>query len=85
MLFHYLKYLFNPAVYPQIAILVRLRVLDPDECGIVRWMGVFTHGPRVCLEFELLDRSLRDLTQQTERHVLPLARIRIILEQVWLG
>ena len=47
-------------------------------------MGVFTHGPRICLEFELLDRSLRDLTQQTEHHILPLMQIKIILQQVWL-
>ncbi|CAL8269012.1 unnamed protein product [Arctogadus glacialis] len=66
----------------EIAILERLQVLDPDECGIVRWMGVFKHGPRICLEFELLDRSLRDLTQQTEHHILPLMQIKIILQQL---
>ncbi|XP_059923437.1 homeodomain-interacting protein kinase 2-like [Gadus macrocephalus] len=66
----------------EIAILERLQVLDPDECGIVRWMGVFRHGPRICLEFELLDRSLRDLTQQTEHHILPLMQIKIILQQL---
>ena len=35
-----------------------LTVLDPDGGGIVRWMDVFQHGPKICLEFELLDKSL---------------------------
>ncbi|CAL8314153.1 unnamed protein product [Lota lota] len=66
----------------EIAMLKRLRVLDPDGCGIVRWMGVFKHGPQICLEFELLDKCLRDLTRQTELHILPLMQIKIILEQL---
>ncbi|CAL8393621.1 unnamed protein product [Arctogadus glacialis] len=64
-----------------IARLMCLTVLDPDGGGIVRWMDVFQHGPKICLEFELLDKSLRYLTQQKELHILPLNQIKIILEQ----
>ncbi|KAK0133811.1 Homeodomain-interacting protein kinase 3 [Merluccius polli] len=68
----------------EIAILRQLQVLDPDRCGIVRWMGAFVHCPHICLEFELLAKSLLDVTEQAERHTLPLMQIKIILEQVEL-
>jgi hypothetical protein len=61
-----------------------LRVLDPDSCGIVKWMGFFKHGPHVCLVFELLKQSLMDFAMLTANHTLPLRQIKHILEQVRL-
>ena len=61
-----------------------LRALDPDRCGIVRWMGDFKHGPHVCLVFELLEQSLWDFTQQTANNALPLMQLKHVVGQVWL-
>lgn len=44
----------------EISILKRLRCLDPDTCNIVRWNGFFFDQEHICLNFELLDQSLRD-------------------------
>ena len=61
-----------------------LRFLDPDRCGIVRWMGVFKHGPHICLVFELLEQSLMDFVEQTADNTLPLMQIKHIVAQVRL-
>ena len=61
-----------------------LKTLDPERCGIVRWMGDFRHGPHRCLVFELLDQTLTDFAWQREDHSLPLDQIRNIVEQVRL-
>ena len=63
--------------------LTYLRALDPDSCGIVRWLGDFKHGPHICLVFELLEQSLLDFVCQTANHCLPLMQIKHIVEQVW--
>ncbi|CAL8398598.1 unnamed protein product [Arctogadus glacialis] len=65
----------------EIVMLRFLRVVDPDTCGIVRWMGFFKHGPHVCLVFELLKQSLMDFAMQTADRTLPLRQIKHILEQ----
>ncbi|KAG7271432.1 hypothetical protein CRUP_013682, partial [Coryphaenoides rupestris] len=59
-----------------------LRCLDPDVSGIVRYMGHFKHGPHHCLEFELLNMSLLNLTEDAEDKKLPLMQIRDILKQM---
>ena len=61
-----------------------LRALDPERCGIVRWMGTFNHGPHACLVFELLDQSLFDFARQRADCTLPLMQIIQIVEQVML-
>ncbi|KAG7265926.1 hypothetical protein CRUP_036119 [Coryphaenoides rupestris] len=62
--------------------LTGLRCLDPDVSGIVRFLGHFNHGSHICLEFELLDMSLRDLVLQAEHNRLPLMQIRNILKEM---
>uniref|UniRef100_A0A671Y8W6 Protein kinase domain-containing protein n=1 Tax=Sparus aurata TaxID=8175 RepID=A0A671Y8W6_SPAAU len=56
-------HIFNQA-RREIEILKRLRGLDPDTCNIVKWNGFFFHKENICLNFELLDKSL---TQQQIR------------------
>ncbi|CAL8239986.1 unnamed protein product [Gadus morhua 'NCC'] len=70
------------AARQEIVMLRFLRVLDPDSCGIVKWMGFFKHGPHVCLVFELLKQSLMDFAMLTANHTLPLRQIKHILEQL---
>ena len=62
--------------------LTDLQALDPDMCGIVRWLGNFNHGPHACLVFELLDQSLLDFAWQRADHTLPLMQIKEIVQQV---
>ncbi|CAL8258648.1 unnamed protein product [Arctogadus glacialis] len=63
----------------QIQVLRCLRALDPEKCGIVRWMGA---RPHFCLVFELLDQSLLAFAHQTANHCLPLMQIKNIVEQL---
>ncbi|CAL8382597.1 unnamed protein product [Gadus morhua 'NCC'] len=70
------------SVKQEIHILRCLRALDPEKCGIVRWMGALKHGPHFCLVFELLDQSLQAFAHQTENHCLPLMHIKNIVEQL---
>lgn len=67
-------------LYPQLAMLERIRALDPDRCAIVRWNGCFQDRGHVCLEFELLHMSLRDFLK--ENQALSLDDIRTVLNQV---
>ncbi|CAL8259596.1 unnamed protein product [Arctogadus glacialis] len=69
-------------VRQEIHILRCLRALDPEKCGIVRWMGALKHGPHFCLVFELLDQSLLAFAHQTANHCLPLMQIKNIVEQL---
>ena len=78
------KISLEPALYSQVFMLTYLRALDPDMCGIVRWMGMFNHGPHPCLVFELLEQSLYDFVRQRPNHKLPVMQIRPIVEQVRL-
>ncbi|XP_047435076.1 homeodomain-interacting protein kinase 1-like [Mugil cephalus] len=67
----------------EIKILKELQSLDPDECNFVRWAGLFYHQRFICLQFELLDLSLRDYMK--ERHYQPLSVqcIRPVLHQAF--
>ena len=60
--------------------LERLRTLGPERGTIVRWNGCFQDRLHVCLEFELLGRSLQDYLD--EYIALELDWIRSILCQV---
>ncbi|CAL8308757.1 unnamed protein product [Boreogadus saida] len=68
--------------FGKIQVLKCLRALDPEKCGIVRWMGALKHGPHFCLVFELLEQSLQAFAHQTANHCLPLMQIKNIVEQV---
>ncbi|CAL8320538.1 unnamed protein product [Boreogadus saida] len=70
------------AAKQELIMLRLLRFLDPDRCGIVRWMGVFKHGPHICLVFELLEQSLMDFVDQTADNTLPLMQIKHIVAQL---
>uniref|UniRef100_A0A8C4ZCN9 Protein kinase domain-containing protein n=1 Tax=Gadus morhua TaxID=8049 RepID=A0A8C4ZCN9_GADMO len=70
------------AAKQELIMLRLLRFLDPDRCGIVRWMGVFKHGPHICLVFELLEQSLMDFVEQTADNTLPLMQIKHIVAQL---
>ncbi|CAL8398063.1 unnamed protein product [Arctogadus glacialis] len=70
------------AAKQELIMLRLLRFLDPDRCGIVRWMGVFKHGPHICLVFELLEQSLMDFVEQTADNILPLMQIKHIVAQL---
>ncbi|XP_030201474.1 homeodomain-interacting protein kinase 2 isoform X2 [Gadus morhua] len=45
-------------------------IQELDTSHIVRWSGWFESGPHFCLEFELLDRSLRDVLDWRKRMTL---------------
>ncbi|CAL8400601.1 unnamed protein product [Gadus morhua 'NCC'] len=70
------------AAKQELIMLRLLRFLDPNRCGIVRWMGVFKHGPHICLVFELLEQSLMDFVEQTADNTLPLMQIKHIVAQL---
>ncbi|CAL8308787.1 unnamed protein product [Boreogadus saida] len=70
------------SVRQEIHILRCLRALDPEKCGIVRWIGALKHGPHFCLVFELLEQSLQAFAHQTANHCLSLMQIKNIVEQL---
>ncbi|KAJ3608109.1 hypothetical protein NHX12_025159 [Muraenolepis orangiensis] len=53
-----------------------------DKRQLVSFMGCFFDGPLICLEYELLDRSLYNVTQASPHGYLPLPTIRYIMEQL---
>ncbi len=65
----------------EIAILKRLRCLDSDTCSIVKWNGYFFDKDHICLNFELLDRSLYDYMEDRNKG-LPMSELRSILFQL---
>lgn len=65
----------------EIAMLKRLRCLDPDTCNIIRWNEFFFHRDMICLSFELLDLSLRDFMINRENAPLPMSELRPIIHQ----
>uniref|UniRef100_H3DL61 Protein kinase domain-containing protein n=1 Tax=Tetraodon nigroviridis TaxID=99883 RepID=H3DL61_TETNG len=60
----------------------KIRYLDPDKCNIVRWYSAFEDRGHLCLEFELLDKSLRHLLKERNFQPLMLKEIRPIVQQV---
>nr|XP_046234346.1 homeodomain-interacting protein kinase 2-like [Scatophagus argus] len=66
----------------EIKILKKLWTLDPDKCSLVRWNGSFFHERFICLEFELLDQSLHEYTQQRQDQPLSMAEIRPVIHQL---
>uniref|UniRef100_A0A3P8SSR4 Protein kinase domain-containing protein n=1 Tax=Amphiprion percula TaxID=161767 RepID=A0A3P8SSR4_AMPPE len=66
----------------EIAILKRLRRLNPDTCNIVQCNGFFFHKENICISFELLDLSLQDYLQEKNPRGLTTRELRPILHQL---
>ena len=66
----------------EIAILKRLRDLDPDTCNIVKWNGFFFHRENICLNFELLDKSLHDYRVRRRNQNLSMRELRPVIHQL---
>ncbi|KAM7371154.1 hypothetical protein PAMP_010645 [Pampus punctatissimus] len=66
----------------EIDMLRSLQCLDPDTCNIIRWNGFFFTQDHICLEFELLDQSLRDYMCDRNSKALPLEEVRPVLYQL---
>lgn len=70
----------------EIKILKRLKVIDPDGCGIVRFYESFLHKGIICLSFEVLDQDLKayiqDVQVQSGLCGLPLVEVRAITCQM---
>lgn len=73
----------------EIKILKRLKVFDPDGCGIVRFYESFLHRGIICLSFEVLDQDLKayiqDIQVQSGLCGLPLVEVRTITCQMLLA
>uniref|UniRef100_A0A3Q4GZC6 Protein kinase domain-containing protein n=1 Tax=Neolamprologus brichardi TaxID=32507 RepID=A0A3Q4GZC6_NEOBR len=57
----------------EIFILEQLQGLDADRCNIVEWNGFFLDHQRICLDFELLETSIKGL---------PISELRPVLHQL---
>ena len=68
---------------PQVAMLNRLRCLDPDTCCIVRFDESFVCCGHTCLVFHKLDVSLLTYMGRRGSKPLCLSEIRPIMQQVW--
>ncbi|KAM7371086.1 hypothetical protein PAMP_010582 [Pampus punctatissimus] len=66
----------------EIDMLRSLQCLDPDTCNIIRWNGFFFTQDHICLEFELLDQSLRDYMCDRNYTGLPIEEIRPVVYQL---
>uniref|UniRef100_A0A3P8TEC9 Protein kinase domain-containing protein n=1 Tax=Amphiprion percula TaxID=161767 RepID=A0A3P8TEC9_AMPPE len=66
----------------EIAILKRLRRLNPDTCNIVQCNGFFFDKENICISFELLDLSLQDYLQEKNPRGLTTRELRPILHQL---
>uniref|UniRef100_A0A671YFF6 Protein kinase domain-containing protein n=1 Tax=Sparus aurata TaxID=8175 RepID=A0A671YFF6_SPAAU len=74
-------HIFNQA-RREIEILKRLRGLDPDTCNIVKWNGFFFHKENICLNFELLDKSLHDYRVHRRNANLSMRELRPVIHQL---
>ncbi|KAK0134250.1 Homeodomain-interacting protein kinase 3 [Merluccius polli] len=66
----------------EIAMLQRLKALDPDKCNIVRWFEHFVHRGHTCMVFEMLDISLFDFMSARHQQPLSLLEISVITQQL---
>ncbi|XP_029353074.1 homeodomain-interacting protein kinase 1-like [Echeneis naucrates] len=66
----------------EVVILEKLKSLNADKCDIVQWYQVFNNNGYICLEFELLDKSLFDLMKERFFRPLFLSEIRPIIKQL---
>uniref|UniRef100_A0A3B5AZP2 Protein kinase domain-containing protein n=1 Tax=Stegastes partitus TaxID=144197 RepID=A0A3B5AZP2_9TELE len=75
------KECFVHSAIAEIAVLRRLQCLDSDTCSIVQWNGFFFDKENICIDFELLDQSLRDYLDGTKSR-LSVGELRPVLHQV---
>ncbi|XP_029363958.1 homeodomain-interacting protein kinase 1-like [Echeneis naucrates] len=66
----------------EVVILEKLKSLNADKCNIVQWYQVFNNNGYICLEFELLDKSLFDFMKERFFRPLFLSEIRPIIKQL---
>ncbi|XP_029353079.1 homeodomain-interacting protein kinase 1-like [Echeneis naucrates] len=66
----------------EVVILEKLKSLNADKCDIVQWYQVFNNNGYICLEFELLDKSLFDFMKERFFRPLFLSEIRPIIKQL---
>ena len=70
-------------MYPQLAMLSKIRTLNPDTCCIVRFLESFVSRGHVCLVFEKLDVPLTTYKLGRRYNLWSLIYIRPIIQQVW--
>lgn len=56
--------------------------MDADKCHLVQWNSIFSISGHVCIEFELLDKSLYDFVKERNFRPLQLKEIRPVVHQV---
>ncbi|XP_034534098.1 homeodomain-interacting protein kinase 1-like [Notolabrus celidotus] len=64
------------------ATLKTMKELGSDKYYIIRWNGTFTFFGRICLEFEILDISLREFLEKRRHQPFGLMEIRPIIQQL---
>ncbi|XP_061880158.1 homeodomain-interacting protein kinase 1-like [Entelurus aequoreus] len=69
------------AIY-EILALLKIKKMDADKCHFVQWNSIFSITGHVCIEFELLDKSLYDLIKERNFRPLQLKEIRPIVYQL---
>ncbi|XP_034556038.1 homeodomain-interacting protein kinase 2-like [Notolabrus celidotus] len=65
----------------EIAVLKKLRSLDPETCNIVRWHGFFFNKYNICLNFELMD-LLHYFIRDGEDRWLSMTEVRAVISQM---
>ncbi|XP_059201510.1 uncharacterized protein LOC131981296 [Centropristis striata] len=71
----------DEALQDEVRMLKELRALDPDKKNVVKFIDDFTFKGLSCLAFEMLDKSLWDLVEETNRP-LSVNEIRPIAHQL---
>ncbi|XP_061621659.1 homeodomain-interacting protein kinase 1-like isoform X1 [Phyllopteryx taeniolatus] len=69
------------AIY-EILALLKIKKMDADKCHLVQWYSIFSISGHVCIEFELLDKSLYDFVKERNFRPLQLKEIRPIVHQL---
>uniref|UniRef100_A0A8D3A490 Protein kinase domain-containing protein n=1 Tax=Scophthalmus maximus TaxID=52904 RepID=A0A8D3A490_SCOMX len=72
----------NEIIQREVAMLERVRALDPDRNNIVKFIENFQFHKLSCLVFEMLDRSLWNLMEEREWTELSLNEIRPVTQQL---
>uniref|UniRef100_A0A8D3A4F7 Protein kinase domain-containing protein n=1 Tax=Scophthalmus maximus TaxID=52904 RepID=A0A8D3A4F7_SCOMX len=72
----------NDVIQSEMAMLEKVRALDPDQNNIVKFIENFTFHKLPCVVFEMLDRSLWNLMEEREWTELSLNEIRPVTQQL---
>ncbi|XP_071326689.1 homeodomain-interacting protein kinase 2-like [Trachinotus anak] len=76
---------FTAAAQCELDILQELRAFDSDRFNFVRYNDTFFDGQNLCLEFEMLDKSLSDFLEEKPSNLLSVKEIRPILHQMGIA